>query len=274
MSLKKINGEVVRAVQTGSGDEKKKVKGEKLFPEVYSNVFLLARKKSGKTCCIFKILKKCVGPDTKLVFISSTVHKDDTYRVMLEYFRNKGNDIDVHTELVKGSGRNKEYVLLDTIKDDADEEEEAPAPAPEESGLFKFGKPPAEVEEEDKPKKRKSKKLAPELIFVLDDLGSGLRDKSVAMLLKKNRHYKSKVLIASQYLHDLKPDSIRQLDSILIWGGQPVAKLERIHRSLDLAIDYDTFEDRYRTATAKKYHFFYIDIPNERYRKDFTHEFI
>jgi len=56
--IKKINNEKVKAIpiETVSPD---KIKGSAIFPDLYCNIFLVARKKSGKTSTIFKILKSC-----------------------------------------------------------------------------------------------------------------------------------------------------------------------------------------------------------------------
>ena len=58
-------------------------------------------------------------------------------------------------------------------------------------------------------------------------------------LLKKNRHYRSKVFILSQYLNDLKPEAIKQSDYMLIWGGQSIDKLKLVHKHLDLSLKFD-----------------------------------
>src|SRR4051812_31180254 len=76
-----------------------------------------------------------------------------------------------------------------------------------------------------KKKPKPQKHVAPDIIFVLDDLSTELRYKSVATLLKSNRHYRCKVILSSQYLHDLEPQSIAQLDYMLLFGGQTLDKL-------------------------------------------------
>lgn len=68
----------------------------------------------------------------------------------------------------------------------------------------------AEVpEDEPKEKKKKSKKskyLAPEYMIIFDDLSSELKSRSLLSLLKFNRHFKAKLIISSQWLHDLLPE--------------------------------------------------------------------
>src|SRR3954464_2715806 len=83
---------------------------------------------------------------------------------------------------------------------------------------------------------KKSKHQAPEYIIVFDDLSSELKSPSLLSLLKWNRHYKSKLIISSQWLHDLLPESRKQLDLFLIFKGFPKEKLALIHRDCDSAV--------------------------------------
>ena len=53
-----------------------------------------------------------------------------------------------------------------------------------------------EGSKEEPKKQRKSKYRAP-------DLSTELKSRSLLALLKKNRHYRSKLIISSQWLHDL-----------------------------------------------------------------------
>ena len=59
------------------------------------------------------------------------------------------------------------------------------------------------TEESIERKPRKPKRLAPEYVFIFDDLGSDLRHASITQLFKTSRHYKAKVIVSSQYVHDL-----------------------------------------------------------------------
>ena len=78
-STKKLNNEVVKEVPLLEAIDTRPVKGAALFPEIYANVFLCAKKKSGKTSCVYKIVKKCAGPKTKIVVFCSTLHKDKSW---------------------------------------------------------------------------------------------------------------------------------------------------------------------------------------------------
>ena len=276
--LKQINNIKVGQIQTGGGDAAKPVRGASIFPEPYANVFLLAKKKSGKTTLLTKILKQCTGPKTKLVFMVSTIDKDDIYKHIVEYFESKGNEVKTYTTISEGKGKKRisnieeELGLLTPEEDDEEDEDDEEAACP----FINFGEECKAIKsaEPKKPRERIDKYLSPEIIFVLDDQGTLLRNQDVSNLLKKNRHYKSKVLISSQYLHDLRPEAISQLDYFIVFGKQPEDKLKRMWRTLDLAMGYEEFKERYHQATDERFSFLYIDLLNEKYRIKLDREFM
>ena len=112
--------------------------------------------------------------------------------------------------------------------------------------------------------------IAPEYIIIIDDLGAETRNKYITQLLKTNRHYKSKVILSSQNLEDLQPAAIRNLDYILLFGGIPLDKIEKIREQLLLDIDTEKLIEIYKLITSKKYNFLYIDIRNELLRENFN----
>ena len=112
--LKKINNEKVELVpMVGMGEDKRPVRGEALFPELYANIFLCARKNSGKTSLIYTILKKCCGRDTKVLAFVSTLFKDQAWLGIQDYARKKGIYFEGHTSLidVKSSARQEKCPL-------------------------------------------------------------------------------------------------------------------------------------------------------------------
>ncbi len=261
--LKKINNVTVTAVPLPN-ETRLPVKGEKLFQNAYANIFICARKRSGKTCLIFKILKSCVGRDTRVVFIVPTVNKDSTYDVMIDWLSDRGNEVETYESLKEGKQSVIESVLEQTGGGAEAEVKQKPPPCT----FINFGVPD---EEEELPVTKKEKTLAPEIIFVLDDLGSELRHKSVANLLKKNRHYRSKVIISSQYVNDLEPSAIKQLDYWIGFKGHSQDKMKLIHKHLDLATPFDRFYEMYKIATKDPYTFLYVDTVKELFRKNFNY---
>ena len=59
ISLKQINKQYVEAIPIPDEDLRP-ILGADIVEEVYSNIFLCARKKSGKTSAVFKILKNAL----------------------------------------------------------------------------------------------------------------------------------------------------------------------------------------------------------------------
>lgn len=110
---------------------------------------------------------------------------------------------------------------------------------------------------------------SPEFILIFDDLSNELKFPSLVSLLKKNRHFKLKIIISSQYLNDLKPESIRQLDYVLLFKGQTDDKLIKVLTACDLAIDFPTLKAIYDDAVKEPFGFLYISVREDQFRKNF-----
>lgn len=262
--LKRINNEKVSAVPVIGGADTRPVKGANLFSEPYANIFLLAKKKSGKSSVIYKIINDCSERNTKILAFCSTIYKDNVWIQIAELCKRKGLYFEPHTSLKEeGIDILEEFLISESAPDVATEETEKATS----SILFDDDEPKAK-------KVKKPKKLAPEWLIILDDLSTELKSKSVEALLKKNRHLKSKVIISSQYLCDLKPESRKQIDTFLIFKGQPKEKLESVYKDADVSLDFPTFEQLYKKATIMPYSFFYVDTRNDSYRRNFSDEFV
>src|ERR1700710_365580 len=97
-SLQQINDKIVRAIPIPDED-KRPIKGYDICEEVYANIFLCARKKSGKTSALFKIMKECASKKTILIIFCSTCYKDKNWIEIRKYFEKKGMDIRVYTSI-------------------------------------------------------------------------------------------------------------------------------------------------------------------------------
>jgi hypothetical protein len=115
LSLRKINHEKVSAIPAPMID-KSKIKGSELFEELYRNIFLLAKKKSGKTSTIFKILQKCSNKNTKLIIFSSTVYKDNNWLSIVKYFAEKNFHVETYTSIFDEDGENLIQNLINTLE--------------------------------------------------------------------------------------------------------------------------------------------------------------
>ena len=290
ISLKQINKQYVEAIPIPDEDLRP-ILGADIVEEVYSNIFLCARKKSGKTSAVFKILKECSDRKTVIVIFCSTAYKDKNWIQIRKYFKKKGMEVRVFTSIYE-NGEDQLANLVDDLKqeakdleDDPDEHDKVGGSHNEEEpvqkdvcdmilerltsmhlaatggGLNEMEKAQRQQSKEHS-KKKKSKKakfLAPEYMIIFDDLSSELKSRSLLSLLKFNRHFKAKLIILSQWLHDLLPESRKQIDLFLIFKGFSDKKLMDIHRDSDSSIPFDMFNAMYKKATQLPHSFFYVD---------------
>lgn len=307
--LKKINNELVVPLQNHFEIDTRPILGSELFPELYANIFLCAKKKSGKTVVIQKILKSCVGKNTNVIAFCSTINKDSAWiaikrwcnekEIPFHYFpsikegkvdvldrflnklQNEGEDEQLESEM-----KAKTKGLFDSDDEDEDDGESAECEEYSEDEMDDipmFGKKikqPTEAETKLFDKRNSSslkKKLpyqAPEFILIFDDLSHELKLPSLVSLLKKNRHYKLKCIISSQYVNDLKPESLKQMDYYLCFKGMSDEKLEKLRTDGDLSVEFNTFDKLYTHATGDKYGFLYIDTRNDQFRKNFDKMYV
>jgi hypothetical protein len=320
--LKKINNEEIKPMKLIGFDDNRPVKGGNIFPEAYANIYLCARKKSGKTVVIQKIIKECVGKDTIVIAFCSTVNKDKNWLAIRQWCqKHKINfqgltgivedKVDFLKQLLTNLQIEAEEALVDDMDNSYEEHNKQKGKGPSKTlDLFGTGNSNdsnseddysgSEYSDEDKEGndlfevkneismknkqlfdkrhktsiKLKDKHLCPEFILIFDDLSHELKFPSIVKLLKENRHYKLKTIISSQYLNDLKPESIKQEDYVLLFKGQDERKLEKIKNDCSLRIDFDKFKKIYDDATTEPFNFLYINTRDEQYRKNFDKMYV
>lgn len=255
-STKKINNVKVGKVPTKGDADTRPIKGSKLFSELYSNIFLCAKKKKGKTSVLYNTVKHCCGPDTRIIAFCSTLYKDASWETIKDWAEHKGIAFVGHTSLKDDNGVDMLQELVDGLSRKPEEEKKA-------KSFFD-----SDSEDEDEPRRRKYR--APEYLIILDDLSTELKQASVTALLKKNRHFKAKIIISSQYLNDLKPEARKQIDNFILFEGHSFQKIEDIYRDADISIPIDEFWRVYKFATDRKYSFLYIDCTTGEFRKNFN----
>ena len=260
ITLKKINSQIVKPLKLET-IPLEKIKGCDLFSNIYANIFILAKKNSGKTTTIYKILKECLNKNSVVHIFCSTVYKDNSYKKIIEILDKKGIEHFEYTSITEDKENHLEQIIT-SLQEKPEEE------IMQEKIKVKYIKCEESSDEEEQ--EYKPKKIAPEHVFLFDDMSNQLSNKYVNVLLKKNRHFKSKVIISSQYLHDLKPEAILNLDYMLMFGNIPLEKLKICYNNLDLSIDFNLFLQLYENATMDKYNFLYVDIRNEVSRKNFN----
>ena len=244
--------------------------GYQYFKTLYTNIFICSKRKSGKSTVIYNILKNCVGKKTNVVFFCSTINRDDTYQKMLEMLEKKKVNIMAHTHFIEG----KHNILQDILAElDGQLAEEKDRKTKKSSDHKVVGCNFDETRPEET-RERKPKKLAPEWVFVFDDLGADLRDPSVTQLVKVSRHYKCKVIFSSQYIHDLNVSAIKNIDVAILFRSFDEAKLLKIYEGLDVSCTFQAFITMYMIATEKPFNFFYVDTREGEYRMNFNEKFI
>ena len=77
ISLKQINNQRVKTIPIPSDLDTREILGHQVCGELYSNVFICAKKKSGKTCSLFKLMRECCDKKTIIYLFCSTAFKDE-----------------------------------------------------------------------------------------------------------------------------------------------------------------------------------------------------
>eukprot|EP00732_Lithocolla_globosa_P002386 Lithocolla_globosa_v1_NODE_1547_length_2493_cov_371.285773.p1 type:complete len:271 gc:universal NODE_1547_length_2493_cov_371.285773:1275-463(-) len=241
-----------------------KIVGYNLFPEIYSNIMVVARKRSGKTSTIFNVIKHCADKDTNVIVFCSTCENDVAWITIREYLEKAKIPYEFFKSIMD-NGTNNLLNIIEEMKI-ADEEEEEEEPEPE---IILLNHTNISVRVK---KKKKKKKVSPKYIVIFDDMSAELKNPAVSQLLKQNRHYKSKVLISSQYLLDILPEARNQIQYYLIFGGINEQKLFEIYRNANLNLTFEQFMSMYKDATSKPYSFFYVSTYCN-YRQNFNIEY-
>jgi hypothetical protein len=242
ITVKRINKEDVQPVTfVDEKHDSRPIKGRDIFPEIYSNVFFCARKKSGKSCAISHIVEKCSTTETRVIAFVSTLHRDPTWRAIEQMCQKKNIEFTGYTSIRDPSS--KEDILdtiVKTLEETTGEEKEE---EPRQRGRCIL----TDCDELEDAKPKKPKELAPRIIFIFDDLSGELQYPSVTKLLKKNRHLKCKVLLSSQYWNDISLQGRKQIDYLLMFRGlsQSVDKLNEIYKNCDLSVPFDVFRSVY-----------------------------
>lgn len=283
ISINKVNDYKVKTLSNPKYDPKK-IKGYDLVPGLYYNIFLCARKESGKTTVLWNILDQCSNKNTKVYFFVNTLYADNSYEQILNNLNSKGIEYEaymsIYDEVEDERGRFNKINVLDYIVKKLNDEKKH---AKDEEDLKKLDEllPKSKIKllkmDEDEivveKKKPKTNKLAPELIFIFDDVSEELTNtKSFRSLLKKNRHYKSKVVISSQDPTDLYPDARSMIDLWIIFKHHNEKKLETIHKSSGSNLPFDLFTKLYKNCTEGNYNFLWFDKNKNKYRQNFDLE--
>lgn len=265
-------------------------KGSHLCLTCYANIYLCAKRKSGKTWALYNLIKECIGKDTKVIIFCSTIYKDPVWLGIRNWLEEHEIDVTIYTSLYP-DGKDVLAELVADLNEEAEEREKEQKEL-KESGNKKPEDKPDDIETimekirtygmdgylemslQEKKKPKKKKFLEPEYCIVLDDIGNQLKTPSLLALLTWNRHYRSKVIVSSQYLCHLLPESRKMIDVFMIFKGHPEAKLKAIYEDADVNIPFEDFERLYKKSTKHQHSFLYMDTERGEYRKNFDHAIV
>ena len=232
---------------------------------------------SGKSTTLAHILKKCCNKLTTIIIFSSTINKDPTMLEIIKMLRNKGCNVITHEHFLDGKVNILEDLFLELKEEDEkDSDEDSDEEVSFEDFVTGLKNPKIKTEDENEKKKKKyvykPKKIAPKYFLVMDDLGNDMRSNSVYKFLRQNRHFSMKTCLVSHFATDLTNQARKQLDYVLLFKSFNEEKLKTFYDGMDLSIDFDKFLELYEYATKEKYNFLYIDVKNEKFRKNFNEE--
>jgi hypothetical protein len=268
LSVQRINNEIVKPIPDKiSEEDKKPVKGSNILPEIYCNVFALAKKKSGKSTLFYKMINDTCDSRTQVYAFVATLNKDKAWKNIKKLCDEKHIDFHGHTSIYDDNGSNILDDLVKSLEMEIQDDNDDEVKKKNKNNVIICD---SDSDDDDELKKKKYKTRVPEYVIILDDLSTELNSPSISALLKKNRHFLSKILIGNQYWNDLLKSGRKNLDYMMIFGHQPKDKLQEIHKELDLSISFDQFHELYKYATKDRFCFLYIDVVNEQFRKNFN----
>jgi hypothetical protein len=269
MKEEKINNIAVKPVVVPDTNEAEKIKGYKIAPFKYYNMFICSKKRSGKTSLINTIIRKTTDKTTNIWIFCATYKLDDTWKSIIQFLEERGNNVNCFDTIMDGKTN-----LLDKIVQGLSEVEEVPEKGKKEPVNLNeikrsydiFGK---ERDEDGKEKKiYQPKRKSPKHLFIFDDISSQL--KYIDSYVKKHRHFQASTIISSQYLNDLSPSSRLQIDIFIAFRSFSEEKLQDVHKSLDLSLPFPTLWQIYQHVTSENFQFLYINIRTEELRKNLS----
>ena len=271
MQTKKIHNKTVKTIPIGpEGKDIRPVRGSDYIETCFANVMLVAKKNSGKTTVIYNLLKACAGPKTTIVAFVATLNKDPSWASIKKHFEDRGIAFIGHTSL-KEDGTDLLKDLVQELENPDEKKDTDEVKSEEATTMLSFDA--TKSSELVKKKERKDRFQTPEYIFIIDDLSDEMGSPSVTALLKKNRHFRCKVILSSQYLNDLSKPARKQIDIWILFKSLSREKLETVYGDSDLSTPFDDFLKMYNEATVNEFGFLYIDSRREMFRKNFNEQF-
>lgn len=95
---RRTNAEEIKPIPVPTVDPEK-ILGYSYLPKLFCNTFICAKKNSGKTYCIWKIIEKCTDKRTKIFIFSTTVFKDASWDFILGELDKRKIEYETFTEI-------------------------------------------------------------------------------------------------------------------------------------------------------------------------------
>jgi len=285
LAERKVNDIIIKKVPGVRLNTKSK---DKLFGDLFPVVYLLAKRKTGKTTTLYTILDHCADPkDTIVIFFCGQITRDPTYKSILKRLQKRNIKYIPCDSMYGENGEDELANLIEKLKQPDDDwaaldpfapgNEEADDPEPVMPKLYK---PDGEEDSDGEP----VEEIPFRYIIVIDDLSDEIKhSRSLKKFLKESRHMRCMTLISTQNKNDLPPECINQFTHVLAYAKIPSekrdSKLYQLFNDMSLNIPYDSFREIYLRATApedgetKSHNFLYVDTDNIKFRKNFDIEY-
>ena len=269
LEVKKINNENIKVIPVPKTNPSE-IKGYNVIPKLYCNIYICGHKGSGKTNVIFKIIESCIDSDTRVVVFCSTHNNDSSWLFIKKYFEKNNIQSMFYTSLLENNTDNLQ-ALLDFMREEAKLQKEEESKKEKVSDMIQIVKFDNNTKTT-KIKIKKKKKQTPKYLFIFDDLSVELTKKNVSYLIKTQRHYQMKLIVASQFLNDLEPDTRQQIDFWLLFKNHPKERLEKLYADIGCNIDFEKFYQIYKDVTNENHQFLFVDKNTCEFRINFNQE--
>ncbi len=272
-----INNIKVKPVIQNGGNSPERVRGGDLFSE-YCNIAIIGPKGHGKSTIIYNIAEQVCYKNNVIIF-SPTVYNDPTYKKMIDMLtkKKKCNVMAFDHFHDSETGMNRIVELIELLKEKEKEKEVVKniQKLEEKLPVCNFGEPPKKPVSEEKKEPKPKGPLTAEYVIIYDDLGNDLRSQSIYQFLIKNRHYKTKNILAVHNAVNLLPGSWNNMNYILCLGNIPEERFLKLQAEAQIQYKGENknnpiLYNAYQQATEKKYDFLYINRDTGELRHNFN----
>lgn len=251
-------------------DKAKKRTIPEIFPQEYSNVYILGKTRSGKTNLLVNLLDKLKNRHTQIKVFSSTVHSDPVWltlkRIVDEEKENEEKRREQERKRKKAKRSVKDFIEIDDGEDENTPTSNRKLWNIEFYTSFLDDNVLKEFIQNIKENGHPDDKINHLLVF--DDLGNDTRDKLITQLCKTNRHLRCNVILSCQSDKQVLPSARYQSNVILLFGRYNDEVLQNVHQDACLGIEFNLFKQLYCFATLEPYSFMRVDTRDGRYYKN------